>query len=99
MFAEIKNAINSIHCFLFGHKLSNRSIMAYSIDNKYMYAVIRIYKVSKCARCGEIICEEVDLYDKFGWYSPYLAKEEEKALRRRGVLSIAEAYQKIEKEG
>lgn len=96
MFAGIKSTINSIHCFLFGHKLSNRSIMAYSIDSRYMYTVIRICKVSKCARCGEIVCEKIDSHDKFGWYSSYLAEEEEKDLRKRGVLSIAEAYQKIE---
>lgn len=99
MFAGIKEAINSIHCFLFGHKLLNRSVMAYSIGSEYMYAVIRIHRISKCARCGEIICEEIDSYDKLGWYSSYLAEEEEKALRKRGILSIAEAYQKIEKEG
>lgn len=93
-----KDAINSIHCFLFGHEISNRSIIAYSIDSKYMYTLIRAYKVSKCMKCGEIVCEEIDSYDKFGWYSTYLAEEEEKILRKRGVLSIAEAYQKIEKE-
>ena len=100
MFVEdIKDAINRMHCLLFDHKLSSKSIMAYSIDAKYMYAAIRIYKFSKCTRCGEIFCEKIDSYEKFGWYSQYLADEEEETLRKRGVISVAKAYQKLEKEG
>lgn len=43
-------------------------------------------------------CKKIDSYDKFGWYSQYLADEEEKSLRKRGIVSIAEAYQKVEKK-
>ena len=95
----MKNAIiNGMLCFFFGHKLLNESIIAYSIDVGFMRATIRTYKVSKCVRCGEIICDEIDSYDKFSWYSQYIAEEEEKTLRKRGIISIAEAYQEIEKE-
>ena len=63
-----------------------------------MYAKIRIYRISKCTRCKEIVYEETNSYNKFGWYSQYLADQEEQDLRKRGILSIAEAYQIIEKE-
>ena len=98
MFAGIKNAIKRMYCSLFGHKMLDRSIIAYSIDAGYMYATISTYKVSKCTRCGRIFREKIDSYDKFGWYSQYLADEEERILRKRGIVSIAEAYQEIEKE-
>ena len=98
MLAGIKEAIKRMYCSLFGHKLLDESVMAYSIDTGYMYAKIRTYRLSKCTRCGKINCQKIDSYDKFGWYSQYLAEEEEKALRKRGILSVAEAYQKIEEE-
>jgi len=63
-----------------------------------MYVTISTYKVSKCARCGRIFRERIDSYDKYGWYSQYFADEEELTLRKRGIISIAEAYQEIEKE-
>ena len=98
MLAKIKDTIIRMCCYFFGHKMLDRSIIAYSIDAKYMYATISIYKVSKCRRCGKIFCKKIDSYDKFGWYSQYLADEEEKILRKRGIVSIAEAYQKVEKK-
>ena len=98
MLARIKNTIIRMCCYFFGHKMLDRSIIAYSIDAGYMYATISIYKVSKCRRCGKTFCKKIDSYDKFGWYSQYLADEEEKILRKRGIVSIAEAYQKVEKK-
>ena len=98
MLAKIKDIIIRMRCYFFGHKLLDRSIIAYSIDVGYMYATISTYKVSKCTRCGRILCEKIDSYDKFGWYSQYLADEEERTLRKRGIVSIAEAYQKVEKK-
>lgn len=98
MLAKIKDIIIRMRCYFFGHKLLDRSIIAYSIDVGYMYATISTYKVSKCTRCGRIFREKIDSYDKFGWYSQYLADEEEKILRKRGIVSIAEAYQKVEKK-
>ena len=87
-----------MRCYFFGHKKLDRLIIAYSINVGFMYATISIYKVSKCRRCGKTFCKKIDSYDKFGWYSQYLADEEERILRKRGIVSIAEAYQKIEKE-
>ena len=98
MLARIKNTIIRMCCCFLGHKLLDRSIIAYSIDVGYIYATISTYKVSKCTRCGRIFREKIDLYDKYGWYSQYLADEEEKTLRKRGIISIAEAYQEIEQE-
>ena len=98
MLIRIKNTIIRMRCYFFGHKKLDRLIIAQSIDAGYMYATIRIYKVSKCRRCGKTFCKKIDSYDKFGWYSQYLADEEERILRKRGIVSIAEAYQKIEKE-
>ena len=98
MLTKIKDTINKMYCFFFDHELLDKSIIAYSIDTKYMYTIISTYKVSKCRRCGKTFCERIDSYDKFGWYSQYLANEEEKILRKRGIVSIAEAYQEIEKE-
>ena len=98
MLARIKDVIIRMCCYFFGHKLLDRSVIAYSIDVGYMYATISTYKVSKCTRCGRIFRKKIDSYDKFGWYSQYLADEEEKILRKRGIISIAEAYQEIEKE-
>lgn len=98
MLTKIKDTINKMYCYFFGHKLLDKSIIAYSIDAKYIYATISIYKVSKCRRCGKTFCIKIDSYDKFGWYSQYLADEEEKILRKRGIVSIAEAYQKAEKK-
>ena len=98
MLIRIKDTIIRMRCYFFGHKKLDRLIIAYSIDAGYMYATISIYKVSKCTRCGKIFHKKIDSYDKFGWYSQYLADEEEKILRKRGIVSIAEAYQKIEKE-
>ena len=98
MLIKIKDTINKMYCYFFGHKLLDKSIIAYSIDTKYMYTIINTYKVSKCVRCGKTFCERIDSYDKFGWYSQYLADEEEKILRKRGIVSIAEAYQKVEKK-
>ena len=98
MLARIKDIIIRMCCYFFGHKLLDRSIIAYSIDVGYMYATISTYKVSKCTRCGRTFCKKIDSYDRFGWYSQYLADEEEKILRKRGIVSIAEAYQKIEKK-
>ena len=98
MLIRIKNAIIRMRCYFFGHKKLGRLIIAYSIDAGYMYATISIYKVSKCRRCGKTFCKKIDSYDKFGWYSQYLADEEERILRKRGIISIAEAYQKVEKK-
>lgn len=98
MLARIKNTIIKMCCYFFGHKLLDKSIIAYSINDECMYVTISIYKVSKCTRCGRIFREKIDLYDKYGWYSQYIAEEEEKTLRKRGIISIAEAYQEIEKE-
>ena len=98
MLAKIKDIIIRMCCCFFGHKTLDRSIIAYSIDVGCMYATISTYKVSKCTRCGRIFREKIDSYDKYGWYSQYLAEEEEKTLRKRGIISIAEAYQEIEKE-
>ena len=50
-----------------------------------------------CTRCKEIVCDRIDQYDKFGWTVPYLAKIEEKKLRKNGLVSLAEAYQKLGK--
>ncbi len=82
-------------CPLFEHKLSP-SIMAYSISTRYMEANIKIYKISKCIRCEDIVCIKVDDYDMFGSCPQCVADEEEKKLRERGVVSIVEAYKKIE---
>ena len=98
MLARIKDIIIRMCCYFFGHKKLDRSIIAYSINVGYMFARISIYKVSKCRRCGKTFCKKIDSYDKFGWYSQCLADEEERILRERGIVSIAEAYQKIEKE-
>lgn len=98
MLARIKNTIIRMCCYFFGHKMLDRSIIAYSIDAGYIYATISTYKVSKCTRCGRIFRERIDSYDKYSYYSQYLADEEEKILRKRGIISIAEAYQKVEKE-
>lgn len=98
MLAKIKDTIIRMCCYFFGHKTLDRSIIAYSIDVGYMYATISTYKVSKCTRCGRIFREKIDSYNKFGWYSQDLADEEERILRKRGIISIAEAYQKVEKE-
>lgn len=98
MLARIKNTIIKMCCYFFGHKLLDKSIIAYSINDECMYVTISTHKVSKCARCGRIFCERIDSYDKYGWYSQYIAEEEEKTLRKRGIISIAEAYQEIEKE-
>lgn len=98
MLARIKDIIIRMCCYFFGHKMLDRSIIAYSIDNDFMYATISTYKVSKCTRCGRIFREKIDSYDKYGWYSQYLADEEEEILRKRGIVSIAEAYQKVEKK-
>ena len=98
MLIKIKDTINKMYCFFFDHELLDKLIIAYSIDAKYMYATISIYKVSKCRRCGKTFCKKIDSYDKFGWYSQYLADEEERILRKRGIVSIAEAYQKVEKK-
>ena len=54
MLIRIKNTIIRMRCYFFGHKKLDRLIIAYSIDAGYMYATIRIYKVSKCTRCGKI---------------------------------------------
>ena len=98
MLARIKNTIIRMCCHFFGHKMLDRSIIAYSIDVGYMFATIKTYKVLKSTRCGKIFHKKIDSYDKFGWYSQCLADEEERILRERGIVSIAEAYQKIEKE-
>ena len=98
MLAIIKDFIIKMCCYFFGHKLLGRPIIAYSIDIECMYVTISTYKVSKCARCGRIFRERIDSYDKYGWYSQYFADEEELTLRKRGIISITEAYQEIEKE-
>ena len=98
MLVKIKDIIIRMYCHFFVHKLLDRSIIAYSIDTGYMYTTIKIYKVLRCTRCGKTFCEKIDSYDKFDWYSQYLADEEERTLRKRGIVSIAEAYQKIEEE-
>ena len=98
MLARIKDIIIRMCCCFLGHKLLDKSIITYSIYVGYMYATISTYKVSKCTRCGRIFREKIDSYNKFGWYSQDLADEEERILRKRGIISIAEAYQKIEKE-
>ena len=63
-----------------------------------MFAVINIYRLYVCTRSKEIVRKRIDQYDKFGWTVPYLAKIEEKKLRKNGLVSLAEAYQKLEKE-
>lgn len=98
MLTRIKDVIIRMYCYFFGHKMLDSSIIAYSIDTEYMYATISTYKVSKCTKCGRIFREKIDSYNKFGWYSQDLADEEERILRKRGIISIAEAYQKVEKE-
>ena len=98
MLARIKDIIIRMCCCFIDHKLLDKSIIAYSIDTECMYVTISTYKVSKCTRCGRILREKIDSYNKFGWYSQDLADEEERILRKRGIISIAEAYQKIEKE-
>ena len=98
MLARIKNTIIRMYCHFFGHKLLDKSIIAYSIDVEHMFATIKTYKVLKCTRCGKIFRKKIDSYNKLGWHSQYLADEEERILRERGIVSIAEAYQKIEKE-
>ena len=97
MLVEIKDIIIRMYCYFFGHKL-DRLILAYSIDTGYMCTTIKIYKVLRCTRCRKTFCVKIDSYDKFSWYSQYLADEEERALRKRGIVSIAEAYKKIEEE-
>ena len=98
MLVKIKDIIIIMYCYFFGHKLLDKSIIAYSISDECIYVTISIYKVSKCTRCGRVFREKIDLYDKYGYYSQYIAEGEEKTLRKRGIVSIAEAYQKIEEE-
>ena len=98
MLVKIKDIIIRMYCHFFGHKLLDKSIIAYSIDTGYMCTTIKTYKILKCTRCGRIFHERIDSYDKLSWYPQYLADEEERTLRKRGVVSIAEAYQKIEEE-
>lgn len=47
MLIKIKDTINKMYCHFFGHKLLNKSIIAYSIDAGYMYATISIYIKSR----------------------------------------------------
>ena len=99
MFDAIADYFRHIVCeFFLPHKSKGDFVFAYSIDEKYMYAIINIYRLYMCARCKEIVCDRIDQYDKFGWAVPYLAKIEEKKLRKNGLVSLAEAYQKLEKE-
>lgn len=59
MLIKIKDTINKMYCFFFDHELLDKLIIAYSIDAKYMYATISIYKVSKCRRCGKTFAKKL----------------------------------------
>lgn len=98
MIDAIADTFRHIVCEFLPHKSKGDFIFAYSIDEKYMYAIINIYRLYVCIRCKEIVCDRIDQYDKFGWTVSYLAKIEEKKLRKNGLVSLAEAYQKLEKE-
>ena len=99
MFDAIADLFRRMVCaFFLSHKREGDFILAYSIDEKYMYAIINIYRLYVCTRCKEIVRDRIDQYDKFGWTVPYLAKIEEKKLRKNGLISLAEAYQKLGKK-
>lgn len=98
MIDAIADTFRHIVCAFLPHKSKGDFIFAYSIDEKYMYAIINIYRLYVYTRCKEIVCDRIDQYERFGWTVSYLAKIEEKKLRKNGLVSLAEAYQKLEKE-
>ena len=84
-----------IICTIFGHKKFNVNKLAYTINVLSTSVKVEVFEVSRCARCGDVVVNRIDWYEKYNWYASRVAKEEEKSLRELGAVTLAEAYKEV----
>lgn len=84
----------NILCKLFGHKKSHIKL-AYTINVLSTSVKVEVFEVSRCARCGDVVVNRIDWYERCSLYSSRVAEDEEKGLRELNAVTLAEVYKEL----
>ena len=87
----------SILCNIFGHSQSQKGkhIPGYTISFTLRSVIVRVCDVCRCKRCGEIIVSTIEYSEKYCASPARVSEKEEEALRKKGIVPLADAYRMI----